>query len=381
MPPRETKPPIGDEEWWQIVIGFSPPGRNVDYAKQQLRLRNGHIGTDPSFIRDYYTRLYERNPSYLRAIVNTVNPKTQACVFPKLSKAMQARVQAGTKPVEFFNEELTRAEAHDALMNGYVMALPYLMRNVYRILGGSNVRDCTVARWLDAVCKDPERLELLRRERVVLNRGGGGGRPYEYRDSYIRHIEDLRAEDFPNGLKTGVRRAFERSEARRAQVLADEEARAARYEGGRTEASKPVVDLIPEWYIPFEGVELLTSRADLDEEGHQMHHCVGSYAGYVMRGDCSILRIRVGKHKSTAEVRYDLDFDVAVGPLGTPIPRARKNGIRVVQHKGPCNASPAAANTARLYQAIEFWHKALDDRAKMLTAEPVAVPQTEAVAK
>lgn len=356
MATREKPPPMGNSQWWQIVIGFSPPGKDIDYAREQLRIESPHDMRDPAEIRDYYARLYERNPSYLRALVNTVNPKTQGCVFPKLSKAMQARIVAGTKPVDFFNGELNKAEAHEALTLGYVMALPYLMRNVYRVLGGSNVRDCTVARWLDAVCKDPERLALLTREREPPR--GRAERPWMVRDSYARHIDDLRAEDIVNGVKTGVRAAFERSERRRQEVLEREEARAAQEHvspGGRP--VKDQVALIPEWWMPIEGIEILTSRAELEAEGREMHHCVATYTGYVMSGECSILRIRVGRAKSTAEVRYQMQ-------TMTRFPDSRKR-ITVIQHKGPCNATPAAACSTKLYKAIEFWHKALDERAKV----------------
>ncbi len=372
------KPPMGNMEWWQIVVGFG--NGDVAYAADQLRHIEPYTYHSRKQIRAFFLRAYEQTPSYLRAVVNTVNPKTQTCVFPKLSRAVQARIQAGEKPVDIFHGTLTKAEAHDALTHGYVLAVPYLMRDVYRALGGQNVRDVTVARWLAAVIADPARLAALTREQA---RDDGAG--YHFTDSYRHHIDDLCAEDIDNGIKTGVPRAFQNSRDRmrrmneRVAAQQEEVARQAALAGNRTGrrlVGKPI-DLIPEWYVPVEGIEILTSREALDREGREMHHCVAGYNGYVQAGDCSILKIRTKSGKSTAEVRYKrrpTEPSVYHSPIHT-------HTIRVIQHKGPCNALPHADNVNLLVTAIGFWHDRLDEMVRNAAADndqSVAVPQTDA---
>lgn len=390
------KPPMGNMEWWQIVVGFG--NGDVAYAADQLRHIEPHTNHSRKQIRAFFLRAYEQTPSYLRAVVNTVNPKTQTCVFPKLSRAVQARIQAGEKPVDIFHGTLTKAEAHDALTHGYVLAVPYLMRDVHRALGGQNVRDVTVARWLAAVIADPARLAALTREQA---RDDGAG--YHFTDSYRRHIDDLCAEDIDNGIKTGVPRAFQNSRDRmrrmneRVAAQQEEVARQAALAGdraGRRLVGKPI-DLIPEWYVPVEGIEILTSREALDREGREMHHCVAGYNGYVQSGDCSILKIRTKKGKSTAEVRYEAIYTNSIS--ASPITelgarylgvdrtlvnarRGRTHTIRVIQHKGPCNALPHADNVNLLMTTIGFWHERLDEMARNAAGngKSVAVPQTDA---
>jgi hypothetical protein len=359
---------MDNAEFWQILIGFSPPGADIDFARQQLNYPNGNLCNNPTDIRDYFNRV--KPPSYIRCAMNAANKNLTDCVFPKLSPAMRARIKEGTKPVDIFHGALNRAEAHEALTLGYVLAIPYLLRNAYKQLGGVGVRDVAVARWLDAVCKDPPRFELLRRQRL----------PAENRyvtDSYQNHLDDLCAADLPNGPKTGVRAAFENSRARlealgaRMRERLAQERLAINSAYGKSEQKE--IRLIPEWYAPIEGVELLCTPDALVEEGRIMHHCVGSYVGSVLAGHRFIVSVKVmgngGKsgailHRSTAELQEQTDH---VG----------NKYLIIFQHKAKHNAVPNPKCTNLLAEALRFWHNVIAEQAKEKMQSRVLVAVAE----
>jgi PcfJ-like protein len=364
---------MDNAEFWQILIGFSPPGADIDFARRQLAIAYGNCSQSRTGIQDYFNR--SKPPSYIRCAMNAANKNLTDCVFPKLSPVMRARIKEGTKPVDIFHGALSRAEAHEALTIGYVLAIPYLLRNVYKVLGGVGVRDVAVARWLDAVCKDPPRFELLRRQRQTDVRLHDD-EPERITDSYQNRLDDLCAADLPNGPKTGVRAAFENSRARLEALAAaqmerlDREARATSH---MEKLGRHEVRLIPEWYAPIEGVELLCTPDALVEEGRIMHHCVGSYVGSVLAGHCFIVSVKVmgngGKsgailHRSTAELQEQTDH---VG----------NKYLIIFQHKAKHNAVPNPKCTNLLAEALRFWHNVIAEQAKEKMQSRVLVAVAE----
>jgi hypothetical protein len=87
---------------------------------------------------------------------------------------------------------------------------------------------------------------------------------------------------------------------------------------------------------PFPGTEEiipLSSAAELDDEGKEMHHCVGSYARAVKERTTYIYSVRVGEAKATMEV-------------------SRCYGKwEVRQLRGVCNRSPAT----EIKEVVEAW--------------------------
>ena len=79
------------------------------------------------------------------------------------------------------------------------------------------------------------------------------------------------------------------------------------------------------------GVTPILTFTRLYEEGQVMRHCVADYAKEISRGDCTVVSVRTGEHRSTAQID--------------------RSG-RVVQHTAWRNAVPSPECTEALTQAL-----------------------------
>jgi hypothetical protein len=94
----------------------------------------------------------------------------------------------------------------------------------------------------------------------------------------------------------------------------------------------------------------LQSGAALHAEGADMHHCVASYAGNVIRGFSRIFSVRRdGQRLATFEVSKS-GFLLASGEF-LQLPTRKRSPYKLIQIKGPYNAevSPAVENTIQAF--------------------------------
>jgi hypothetical protein len=102
--------------------------------------------------------------------------------------------------------------------------------------------------------------------------------------------------------------------------------------------------LLPEpLYLGDHVVVSLGSSDALEEEGHQMRHCISRYARVCAMGESHILSIRslTGERLSTAEVRLE------IGDLGEVSPR-------LVEHRARGNGQPDASCAETLKNVMQW---------------------------
>ena len=235
--------------------------------------------------------------------------------YPNLRMEVATRIAMGTSPVAISNNLLTRKEAHQWLLaGGPAMIEPNVIReSVIRWLvrslplGDYLPRNPVVARWLVHVYTRGGWGSLVRVRRFPGNRTV----------SYFSILDEIIPEDLDRGISTGVERAFERAFGR-ARVSQGEE------EEDHTVLCKNPFQQLPKW------IRLLTTPAELVEEGRFMDHCVGGYASSVEEGECLILSIASTHGRSTVEIRWEED------------------GWWVSQHKGYHNTPPPPRHEALL---------------------------------
>lgn len=94
-------------------------------------------------------------------------------------------------------------------------------------------------------------------------------------------------------------------------------------------------------------IEYIGSDVALDDEGRQMHNCVGGYARRVLEGECYVYRV-LRPERCT--------LSVVLGP---------DMHFHVQQLKGPCNEDPRHADT---FQRVEGWLREHHDPASAIAA-------------
>ena len=93
----------------------------------------------------------------------------------------------------------------------------------------------------------------------------------------------------------------------------------------------------------------LINGLELDHEGASMHHCVGSYADKVLRGECYIYSVRKdGKSLATLELGKPWALNSYPGT---------EAGYLVSQLRGPCNQNPPDAVKKAVYRWLNEWHR------------------------
>jgi hypothetical protein len=179
-----------------------------------------------------------------------------------------------------------------------------------------------VARWIVAVHRDPARRAALYADRVARH----NGREYTYQ--FVSRLDEVREEDLPQGVRTGVVTAFENAarrftESQLAQLREDHR----------------VLCPLPTWAAQLPRfARVLRTPAELAQEGDDLHHCVGTYSGFVASGESVIVALSVRGHRSTVELR------------GSGLP----DGRSVVQHRGAGNSAPHPV-CERALRAVLRW--------------------------
>ena len=205
--------------------------------------------------------------------------------YPQLPVAVAGRVALGVSPVAISQGLLSRKEAHQWLLAGgpgsmdeglvYNSIIDFLIRDLD--LEGFIPRNIVLPRWLLHIHARGAWSALLKVHRYP------DGRTFRYLD----HLDEINQQDLDRGISTGVERAFERSRQRLARLDAEDH---------RVLCENPFKHL-PKW------IRLLTTPAELVEEGVVMEHCVGGYSYSVEDDECLILSIVSNHGRSTVEVR------------------------------------------------------------------------------
>lgn len=241
--------------------------------------------------------------------------------YPHAPEAIRARLVLGETPAQI-SGGLTRREAHRWLLNAPDVPpaewLLYTLGTDRSVLGDCAPRSVGVARWLLAVLSDPPRRRALLRSRT--ERGPHGE---EATGRLVDHAGDLIDRD----LRPSVEATFERAGRRLARAAARLAVR-----------HREPLAAVPRWWRSARCARLLLSAADLTAEGRELDHCVGQYAGYVRAGKSVIVSLRVLGHPSTVEID--------------------RASVRVLQHRGPRNATPHALCDRALTVLVRRWRRA-----------------------
>ena len=244
--------------------------------------------------------------------------------YPHAPRTFQARLSLGAKPADLY-PGLTPKEAHEALGLGCKTPIAYLLRG-FEFGDRLGVRSVRVARWLVAVSNDPPRWEAM----IRIEDPG---------EAYWGRLDEIEDADLPDGIATGVARAFDRADAR-----AEAANRGLRHAAGERLAPPPP------WWKPMRCATLLNTRELLEREGTAMHHCVGGYAYRVAQGDCVLIAFRVRVFRNKALLRVERST-AELMPNG-----------RTAQHRGPFNREPGAFCRAALEIGKRRWLGALGQR-------------------
>ncbi len=92
----------------------------------------------------------------------------------------------------------------------------------------------------------------------------------------------------------------------------------------------------------------------LKQESERLRHCVGSYQSKARRTTCHIYSVR---NRSGSESLSTFEFAGVHGEN----PRSAANGLRLVQHRGRCNAKPPPEGVAACREFVEALRKGLID--------------------
>jgi len=267
--------------------------------------------------------------------------KPMCPAYPKASSYFQANIALGATPAELL-PKLTAKEAHEAITMGCTNPIDYVMKKgsgysySVRKDGAVNVfetitqpRSLAVARWIAACWRDPLRKEALIRERC--ERGPHGN---EIRGAFIKRIDELLESDIVNGNKTSVTLVFETAMERGLRI------RAERAKTNHTPLREP-----PKWWKPTKYARILLTPAELEQEGREMDHCVGTYTELVADGTSVIIALRVPSNtglidRSTAELSGDC--------------------MEILQHRGPLNDNPTPLCEKALHA---YWFRIWKPRA------------------
>lgn len=232
--------------------------------------------------------------------------------YPKATLEQAVRLCLGESPVSISGGQLSRREAHE-----WLSTAPELTPTEWltRLLPGApRVRSTAVARWLLDVHRRGGWGQLTRERDIH----GPAGRVV--RRALIDVLDEIQDVDLAEGPKTHVDMAFERAAERLARAH---------------EASNPDSDMLlaepPKWRL-YRGMRVLVTPRMLASEGRALGHCVSGYGPAVAAGQCVILSLTVGGHRSTAELSRD---------------------GRVYQHRGPSNEEPHPVHQRVLRAFVE----------------------------
>lgn len=218
--------------------------------------------------------------------------------YPRLEIGFSVRIARGETPVQLSGGQLSRREAHEWLLDGGTDPIDFICRKN----GVPSMRSWLLARWVIGVQRDDARRESLYRERELR---GPAGEMIVIR--YIDRIDEILDEDLAAGRSVDA--VFERAATRIG---------GAWLEKNRTDHR--ALATVPARFRPFRRcMRPLLTPAQLVREGDELHHCVGTYAPAVERGQSLIFAIDVCGKRSTLELRPD---------------------GHVMQHRGPRNAEP-----------------------------------------
>jgi hypothetical protein len=227
------------------------------------------------------------------------------------------RLAGGTPPSEVA-PGLTKAEIAQWLSLPYALSPAlFVLESAQLSKLGNAALTLPVARWIVAVHRDPARHAALYADRVIRHEG----REYTYQ--FVSRLDEVREEDLPQGVRTGVVTAFERA--------------AERFPRGRLGSlacdDRPLRPL-PSWAARLPRfARILNTPSELVREGDEMCHCVGTYVETVSNGRSLILALNVRGQRSTVELAPDLG---------------------VVQHRGAANSEPHPV-CARALRAVLRW--------------------------
>jgi len=180
------------------------------------------------------------------------------------------------------------------------------------------MRTVLVSRWAEAIYDRGKWPEMFKERRLP-------GLPVR-RGRYIDYLDEIQDVDLAEGVRTPIKKAFERAAER-----VKREREEAHRKASRIIARKP-----HGWSLPG-GVRFLTTGQDLLEEHEAMHHCVDTFIPLVEQGHSFILSIATDEGRSTAEIQ-------------------QRTG-EVLQHRGPYNSDPPRKNKVLLWMAMQTFPK------------------------
>ena len=209
------------------------------------------------------------------------------------------------------------------------------------------LRTVPLARWLIAVLND-----LPRREALLRKRSERGPHGETIDGAFIERLDELRDAD----LRPSVDETFDR--AARRMWKATERAMAKK---------QAPLTVAPRWWKPARCAKILLSGADLIAEGRDMHHCAATYAGYVARGNCIVISLRVPFYNydrrtpHCTRLRGGLDnpsaYRTAVSTWQRSTVEIDRKTLTVHQHKGPSNCEPHPICVAALEVLLRRWRR------------------------
>jgi hypothetical protein len=222
--------------------------------------------------------------------------------YPRIPMPLAARLCRGETPAQLSDGELTRAEAHRWCSEGAsVTPTEWLQRGLPTEV--PPLRDIAVVRWLLDVQRRGSWGQLTR-ERTA---HGPAGAEALFR--FLDRIDEIMVEDLPRGHRTRVEDAFRSAAERMGGAWLDQHRDDHR-----------VLAPATGWPLFRRSMRELRTPAALVAEGKALEHCVGGYVGAVEDRRVVFLGLQVGAERSTVEMTRD---------------------GRVLQHRGPRNATPA----------------------------------------
>lgn len=236
-----------------------------------------------------------------------------APAFPIVPEEVAEMVAQGKSPLQIAREygddpdtDVTPADAHAWMVYGAPSNLTvWRTLRIQSSVGVQGIRSLTIAQWIDDVKRRGQWGLLLAPRRIP----GPAGAAIEYR--YIDRIDEIQEQDLTKGIQTPVRVAFDSAARRTVGASLEKLARDYR-----------VLRQPPGAWRFSSRVTPLVTAASLVREGRELNPCVGGYASAVESGRSVILSIRVGSHRSTAEITTE---------------------GQVLQHRAQHNATPHRA--------------------------------------
>ena len=252
--------------------------------------------------RDYKPLLPQfpraRNDVASRLVIGT--PIEQ--VFPKIPKKFaiahlsKLDERMGTFGESEVREAFVRTECEQAKENAESTdkhsGVAYSLQNLPLTIGDKPA----VAEWVANVCKDKPRLQALTALRRVPVPGGA-----MVQRRYVQHIDEISDQDI-RGPKDSVNDVFERAAARIAQEMKRDYMQRPGELLGQVPTWWPV-DTIAELEKSGAKIRQLRTARELDREGREMKHCVGTYCPLVERGGAYIASMKLPNGE-----RATLDF-------------------------------------------------------------------------